>query len=132
VRAGPGALGEDVDQPDVALGGLARAAFAAGDVVAGRHSGPGGEVCGGGESGHVHPDLGEDALGRPLADSGDGDQVVTGPFERDAGLAVMRGEQGVDALIELSDRAFEVGGVLQAQSDQQGVVVAEAAVQRLA
>jgi hypothetical protein len=31
----PGALGEDVDQPDVAVGSLARAAFAAGDVVAG-------------------------------------------------------------------------------------------------
>src|SRR3954463_5987394 len=49
VRRGPGALGEDVEQPDVAVGGLARAAFAAGDVVARADPGPGSKAGGGRE-----------------------------------------------------------------------------------
>jgi hypothetical protein len=40
-------------------------------------------------------------------------------------------EQGVDAFVEPGDRRFEVGGVVQAQPDQQRVVVAEAPAQRL-
>src|SRR4051794_29129124 len=48
---GPGALGEDVEQPDVAVGGLARAAFPTGDVVTRCDPGPRGQVRGGGESG---------------------------------------------------------------------------------
>src|SRR3954447_19698604 len=50
-RRGPGALGEDVEQPDVAVGGLARAAFPTGDVVTRRDPGPRGEMGGGGEAG---------------------------------------------------------------------------------
>src|SRR3954454_21903955 len=53
---GPGALGEDVEQPDVAVGGLARAAFPAGDVVTRCAPGPRGEVRGGGEPGHIGAD----------------------------------------------------------------------------
>src|SRR6266702_4351537 len=56
VGGGPGALGQHVGQPAVALGGLAGAAFAAGDVVAGAASRPGGEVAGGGEHAHVDPE----------------------------------------------------------------------------
>ncbi len=59
----------------------ARSAFAAGDVVAWRHAGPGGEVCGGGEAGRVHPDLGE-CTGPPLDDPGENDQAVTGSIAR--------------------------------------------------
>src|SRR3954470_18129178 len=69
---GPGALGEDVLQPDIAVGGLARAAFAAGDVVARADPGPGGQVRRGREAAHLHADLGDDAFGGPLADPGDG------------------------------------------------------------
>src|SRR3954471_12729152 len=129
---GPGALGEDVEQPDIAVGGLARAAFAAGDVVARAYPGPGGQVGSGREAGHVGADLGEDALGGPLADSGDGVEPVTGLGERDAGLAGVLGEQIVDVLVQLRDRALQVGEVVQAEPDQQGVVVTEAAAQCLA
>ena len=86
---------------------------------------------GGGEPGHVHPDLGQDALGGPLADPGDGVEVVTGPDERDAGLADAGGEQGVHALVQLGDGALQIVDVLQAQPDQQGVVVTKAATQGL-
>src|SRR3954467_2084312 len=61
---GPGALGEDVEQPDVAVGGFARAAFPAGDVVTRGDSGLRGEVRGGGEAGHVGADRA--TLGRTL------------------------------------------------------------------
>ena len=71
-------------------------------------------------------------LGGPFPDPGDGVEPVTGPGERDAGLAGVVGEHGVDAFVEPGDRGFEVGGVLQAQPDQQGVVVAEPPAQRLA
>src|SRR3954453_14337616 len=57
---GPGALDEDVEQPHIALGGLARAAFTAGDVVARGDPGPRGQVRRGGEPGHVGADLGDD------------------------------------------------------------------------
>src|SRR5436305_880964 len=129
---GPGALGEDVAQPHVAVGGLARAAFAAGDVVARADPGPGGQVGSGRKAGHVGADLGEDALGGPLADRGDGVEPVTGLGERDAGLAGVLGEQIVDALVQPRDRALQVGEVVQAEPDQQGVVVTEAAAQCLA
>lgn len=58
--------------------------------------------------------------------------MVTGPHERDVGLAGVRGEQRVDAVVEAGDGALQVGGVVQAQPDQQRVVVAEAAAQGLA
>src|SRR3954449_408523 len=128
---GPGALGEDVEQPDVAVGGLARAAFAAGDVVARADPGPGSKAGGGREAGHVRADLGQDALGGPLTDPGDRGEPVTGPGERDTGLAGVRGDERVDALVELLDGALQVADVLQGESDQQRVVLAEAAAQRL-
>jgi hypothetical protein len=40
--------------------------FPAGDVVAWTHPRPGGEVSGSREPGHVHADLGDDALDGPL------------------------------------------------------------------
>src|SRR3954451_23356881 len=128
---GPGALGEDAGQPHVAVGGLARVALAAGNVVAWRHAGPRRQVSGGREPGHLDADLGEDALGGPIADSGNGVQPVTGLGERDAGLAGRGGEQGVDALVQFGDRALQMLDVLQRQPDQQRVVLAEPAAQRL-
>ena len=71
-------------------------------------------------------------LGGPLPDPGDGVEPVTGPLERDAGLAGVRREQGVDLVVELGDGRFEVSDVVQAHPDQQGVVVPEPAPQRLA
>jgi hypothetical protein len=52
---GPGALGTDIGQPAVALGGLARATLAPGEVVARAAARPGGQVAGGREHGHVDP-----------------------------------------------------------------------------
>src|SRR5215207_354391 len=52
---GPGALGKDIGQPAVALGGLAGAALAAGDVVARAAARPGGQVAGGRKDRHVNP-----------------------------------------------------------------------------
>ena len=57
---------------------LPGSAFAAGDVVPRAHPGPRGEVRGGREAGHVDADLGDDALGGPFADPGDGVEPVTG------------------------------------------------------
>src|SRR5512133_3467915 len=76
---GPGALGQHLTQPAVALGGPARATLAPGHVVAGAAARPGGKVPGGGEHRHVDADLGNDGLGGPLADPGDGVEAVTGP-----------------------------------------------------
>jgi hypothetical protein len=59
-------------------------------------------------------------------------EPVTGLDERDTGLAGVRREQGVDVLVEPRDRCFQVGGVVQAQPDQQGVMIGETPAQRLA
>src|SRR5512133_2705207 len=77
--SGPGALGQHVGQPAVALGGLARAALAPGDVVARAATRPACQVPGGREHGHVDPDLGDDALSGALADPGDGRRAGHGP-----------------------------------------------------
>src|SRR5829696_1858288 len=116
----PGALHEDVAEPYVAVGGLAGTAFSAGDVVAGCHPRPGGQVGSGREPGHVDTDLGDDRLGGPFPDPGDGVEPVTGPFQRDTGLAGVRGEQRVDLVVETSGRGFEMGGVVQAERDGLG------------
>src|SRR5437879_7181818 len=71
----PGSLMEDLTEPSVALVRLAGAAFAAGDVVARAHARPRGE-CGGREPAHVRADLGDDALGAPLAHPGDRVEAV--------------------------------------------------------
>jgi hypothetical protein len=76
-------------------------------------------VAGGREHRHVDPDLGDDALGRALADPGDGVQPVTGHGER--------GDHLVDAAVQGGDRALQVLEVVEGESDQQPVVVAEAA-----
>ena len=71
-------------------------------------------------------------FGGPLPDPGDGVEVVTGLFERDAGLVGVRRRTGVDLVVEPGDGRFEVSDVVEAQPDQQGVVVAEPAPQRVA
>jgi len=76
------------------------------------------------EDRHVHPDLGDDALGRPLADPSDRVEVVTGAFER--------GDHPVDLGAQLVDRVLELLDVRKREPDQQGVVGGEATVERLA
>src|SRR5206468_7092046 len=115
----PGALDQHLAQPAVALGGLAGAALAAGEVVARAAARPRRQVPSGGEGAHVGTDLGDDRLGGALADPGDGVQPVTGHGER--------GDHLVDAVVEAGDGALQVFQVPQRQPDQQGVVVAEAA-----
>src|SRR4029450_11159010 len=110
-----GALGQHIGQPTVALGGLAGATLAPGDVVAWAAARPGGQVAGGREHGHVDADLGDDALGGALADPGDGVQPVTGHRER--------GDPLVDAAVQSGDGAFQVLQVIKGQPDQQSVVV---------
>ncbi len=82
------------------------------------------QVPSGGESRHVGPDLGDDRLGRPLAHSGDGVEMITGSLER--------ADDHLDPLVQLGDGDFQVAGVVQAQPDEQGVVVAEPPFQGLA
>ena len=67
---------------------------------------------GGGEPGHVHADLGDDGLGGPLPGPGDGVEPVTGTSVRDTGLAGVRREQGVDALVEPGDRLPGAGAIV--------------------
>ena len=81
-------------------------------------------MAGGGEHRHVGADLGNDRLRGPLAHPGDGVQPVTGHRER--------GHHLVHTGIQAGDGAFQVLQVVKRQPDQQRVVVAEAASQRLA
>src|SRR6266540_6023891 len=69
---GQGGLDEDRAEVGVALAAATRAAFAGRFVVAGGQPGPGGQVLGGGEPGHVHADLGDDYARDPFADTRDG------------------------------------------------------------
>jgi hypothetical protein len=82
---------------------------------------------GGREPGHVDTDLGDDRLGGPLPDPGDGVEPVTGPLERDSRPAGGGGEDGIDTFVELRGGGLEVGGVIEAEPDEQGVVVPEPA-----
>src|SRR4029453_9357109 len=138
--------GQHFTQPAVALGGPARATLAPGHVVAGAAAGPGGQVPGGGEHRHVDADLGNDGLGGPLADPGDGVEAVTGPGERgddpvdphvelgDGPLQLLGGVQGpgeggaapVAPDVGLGDGPLQLLAVVQGQPHQQGVVGAEA------
>ena len=72
----------------------------------------------------LDPDLGDDDLGGALADPGDGVQPVTGRGER--------GDHLVDAAVQGGDGAFQMLQVVKGQPDQQRMVLAEAARQRLA
>src|SRR5207248_503641 len=67
-----GRLGQTLAEPLGAGPALAGLALARGLVVAGAHAGPGGQVSGRGELGHVHPDLGDDHLGGPPVHPGNG------------------------------------------------------------
>jgi hypothetical protein len=81
-------------------------------------------MAGGGEHRHVHPDLGNDRLRSPLAHPGDGGQPVSGPSER--------GHHLIDAAIQRGDGALQMLQVGKGQAHQHGVMVPEAALQRLA
>src|SRR3990170_5743044 len=122
-RRGPGALGQDVAEPDVATARPARVAAATGDVVPGTAPSPGRQMGGAREDRHIDPDLGDDALGRPPGHPRDGVEVVTRRRER--------GDHPLDLLVERRDGALELLEVLQGEPDEQGMVVGEAAPQRL-
>ena len=78
---------------------------AGGGVDAGAESGPGGQVGGGGEDGHVPAGLGDDHLRGPVEYAGQGDeQLDQVPKGRD---------RGVDVLVELLDRGVQVVDVGQ-------------------
>ena len=74
---------------------------------------------GGREHRHVHPKLGDHALGRALAHPGDGVEPIPGRSERD--------HQPVTLGVELGDRPFQLLKVLQGQTDEERVVGAEPA-----
>ena len=76
-------------------------------------------MAGGGEHRHVHPDLGNDRLGGPLAHPGDGVQPVTGRSEG--------GDHLHEATVERRDGALQLLQVPKGQAHQQGVMVPEAA-----
>jgi hypothetical protein len=80
-------------------------------------------VPGGGEHRHVHPDLGNDGLGGPLAHPGDGVQPVPSGSER--------GEHPVDVGVEFGDRGLQLLQVRHGQADEQRVVATKAAPQGL-
>ena len=70
------------------------------------------------------PDLGEHALGRPLAHPRDGVQPVPSPRER--------GDHPVDMGVELGDRPLQLLQVRQGQMNEQRMVATKPAPQRLA
>jgi hypothetical protein len=113
-RRRPGTLDEHLTQPAVAPGRLTRAALATGAVVARTAASPGGQLPGGREHRHVHPDLGKDRLRGPLTDPGNGVQPVPSPGER--------GEHPVDVGVELGDRGLQLPQVRHGQADEQRVV----------
>jgi hypothetical protein len=70
------------------------------------------------------PHVGDAGLGRPLANPADGVQPVTGHREG--------GDHLVDAAVQGGDGAFQVLQVPKGQPDQQPMMLAKAAPQRLA
>ena len=122
---GEGGFFERDPEPFGAFAGPAGAAFAGGLVVAGAASGPGGEVPGGREHGHVDADLGDDAPRRcGAATPGIVHSSSTAGRER-AELLLDRVGEPVDLLVE----EVEVG---EDRADHQRVMGVEAALQRLA
>jgi hypothetical protein len=97
---GPGAFGENCAELGVALAGPAGAVLAGGFIVAGAQSGPRGQVCCGGESGHVDADLGDDDPGGALTDPRDRGQQGALLGEREAGL--------IDTAIQPGDHVGEM------------------------
>ncbi len=115
---------EDVSEPHVGFVCFAGVSFASGDVVAWADTRPRREMLGRGEPGHVDTDLGDDTFGGPFPDPGNRVEPVAGLNER--------GHHPVDFTVEFRDRGLEMRGVVQTQSDHQGVVFTETAVERLA
>ena len=116
----PGRFDHGGAQVRVALAGGGLLALAGGLVIAGRQPGPGGQPGRGGEPGHVAAGLGDDDLGGPLPDAGDGDQPGDEGGERRGGL----GDQGV----QLGDLGGEVVVGVQVQQAHLAVARGEPAV----
>jgi len=85
---GPGGshdgFAEGPGDPGAALAGGAGFGLAGGLAGPGREPGPGDQVPGSGEPGHVGPDLGDELLGAGLADAGDLIELVHLPGARGA------------------------------------------------
>ena len=71
------------------------------------------------ETGHVDADLGDDALGGSFPDARDRVEAVTGCYER--------GDHAVNLDVERSDCGFEMGDVIEHESQHLGVMVTEPA-----
>lgn len=77
-------------------------------------------MSGGGEPGHICADLGDDRFRTPLAHPGHGVNAVPGLSEWD--------HHPVHLHVQCRDGTLKVLDVLQGNTDQQGVVLAEAAL----
>ena len=154
---GGGGFAEDALEVAVALAGLAGPGLGPGLDGLGGQLGPGDQVRGGGEPGHVQPDLGEDRLGGAGADAGDLVEAVqrrqrlragrVGRVGGSAGFAGLPresssppvgdarrgdgGQQVADAGGEPVDLRGEPVDLVEQHPGELGVVVVEPAGQRL-
>lgn len=140
---GRGGLPEHALQVRVALAGLARAAPGPRLDGAWRELGPGDQLTGGRELGHVKPELGDDRLGGADADAGD--LVEPGERGERARLAVWgagarfsgflgggdRRDERIDAHGERVDLDGQRIDLIEQHRCELGVVLVEAARQRL-
>ena len=117
-----GALDQRLTEPLGALARLARAALARGLVVARAHAGPGREVLGRREGGHVAAGLGDYHFGRAAPDTRDRAEQLNRRRER-AQLLLDRARELVDRLVEIVD-------VREDPPDDQDVLSVKAALQR--
>ena len=124
---------------DVALSFSRLAAAGAGLAGDRGQPGPGDEVAGGREAGHVQACLGDDRHGELEADAGDLREPVGGGQDRGARAGVRAGtpsaltpqaagmasEGGLDLVLDCGDQPVQAGDVVQVEADQHGVVGAE-------
>src|SRR5215831_4720385 len=117
-----GGLAEGPAQPGVALAFLPGPGTGPGLAGGWAQPGPGHQVGGGGEPGHVQARFGDDGPGQVFADAGGAGRVGA------PGGGHRRGQLGGPGA-QLSDPAVEEGDVVQQQLDELAVVVVEHAVQ---
>src|SRR5579859_7738164 len=96
---GMGGLIEEQVEGAIALAGLTRATLAGTFMVARGNVGPGSQVVGAVEAGHIHANLGDDAFGGLVFDVGDGIDHGDGGFKRAA--------IGLNLFIEASERLVD-------------------------
>lgn len=117
----PRGFGQTTPEPAIPLGGLAALALPSALVVAGAQTGPGREVCRGGELLHVRPDLSDQVLRRPLLDPRDGRQPLDGFLKRARHL--------LDPIVESCDLRIEEFKVIEQGLEEEPMVVPDATVE---